>query len=568
MTTGILSFNHRRHGDTASRTSLKSGLAQHLLRSTIPAALAFGLLLSAAPKAAQAATPADTLVIAMGIDDVISLDPAEIFEITTSEVLTSTYERLVTTDTKDPTKIIPQIAESWTFSDDGRSITFKIRKGLKFASGNPLTAQDAAYSLQRAIKLDKSPAFILSQFGLTRDNADQNIVAPDDETLVFTTGKAFAPSFVLNCLTSSVASIVDSKLVKEHEQKAEKTDAYPYDTDFGYEWLKTGYAGSGPFALKQWRANEVLLLERNENYSDAKPAMKRVIYRHVKEGSSQRLLLQAGDIDIARNLEPGDLETLSKDDKYHVLAAPKGRVYYLVANQNVPELAKPEVRQAIKYLIDYNTIESQLIKGIGRTHQSFLPTGMFGAVDDKPFTYDVDKAKELLAKAGLKDGFKVTLDVRNTQPGVGIAENIQQTMRKAGIDVEILQGDGKLTTTKVRARKHQLALGIWGPDYWDPHTNAVTFTNNPNNGEDVSMRTNAWQAHWDIPELTAETMAAAEERDTDKREAMYHDLQKKFQETSPFAILYQQIETAVTGANVHGFNMVADANYVQTVTKD
>ena len=187
MTTGILSLNHRRHGDTASRTSLKSGFAQHLLRSTIPAALAFGLLLSAAPKAAQAATPADTLVIAMGIDDVISLDPAEIFEITTSEVLTSTYERLVTTDTKDPTKIIPQIAESWTFSDDGRSITFKIRKGLKFASGNPLTAQDAAYSLQRAIKLDKSPAFILSQFGLTRDNADQNIVAQVDETLVFTT---------------------------------------------------------------------------------------------------------------------------------------------------------------------------------------------------------------------------------------------------------------------------------------------------------------------------------------------------------------------------------------------
>ncbi|WP_425598963.1 ABC transporter substrate-binding protein [Brucella intermedia] len=534
----------------------------------MPAALAITLLLSASPKAVEAATPADTLVIAMSIDDVISLDPAEIFEITTSEILTSTYERLITTDTKDPTKIVPQIAESWTFSDDGKSITFKIRKGLKFASGNPLTAQDAAYSLQRAIKLDKSPAFILSQFGLTRENADQNIVATDDETLVFTTGKAFAPSFVLNCLTSSVASIVDSKLVKEHEQKAEKTKDYPYETDFGYEWLKNNYAGSGPLALKQWRANEVLLLERNENYSDAKPAMKRVIYRHVKEGVSQRLLLEAGDIDIARNLEPGDIEELSKNQKYHVLNAPKGRVYYLVANQNVPELAKPEVRQALKYLIDYDTIEAKLINGIGRTHQSFLPLGMFGAVGDKPFSYDVDKAKELLANAGLKDGFKVTLDVRNTQPFVGIAESIQQTMGKAGVQVEILQGDGRLTTTKVRARKHQMALGIWGPDYWDPHTNAVTFTNNPNNGEDVSMRTSAWQAHWDIPELTAETMAAAEERDTAKREEMYHDLQKKFQETSPFAIIYQQIETAVTAPNVHDFNMVADANYVQTVTKD
>ncbi|WP_421565416.1 ABC transporter substrate-binding protein [Ochrobactrum sp. EDr1-4] len=547
---------------------MKFTATTRLMRSTIPAALAFALCLSASPKAVQAATPADTLVIAMSIDDIISLDPAEIFEITTSEMLTSTYERLVTTDIKDPTKIIPQIAESWTFSEDGKSITFKIRDGLKFASGNPITAQDAAYSIQRAIKLDKSPAFILSQFGITPDNVEKNAVAVDDKTFVFTTGKPFAPSFVMNCLTSSVASIVDSKLVKEHEQKTEKTETYPFETDFGYEWLKNNYAGSGPFALKQWRANEVLLLERNDNYTDATPAMKRIIYRHVKEGMSQRLLLEAGDIDIARNLEPGDIEQIAKDSKFNVINAPKGRVYYLSMNQNVPELAKPEVRQALKYLIDYDTIEGTLIKGIGRKHQSFLPVGMFGATDDNPFDYNVEKAKELLEKAGLKYGISVTLDVRNNQPYVGIAESIQQTMAKAGVNVEILQGDGKLTTTKVRARKHELALGIWGPDYWDPHTNAVTFTNNPNNGDEVNLRTTAWQASWDIPELTAETMAAAEERDTTKREAMYKDIQKKFHETSPIAVIYQQIETAVTGANVHNFDMVADANYVATVTKD
>lgn len=560
---------HMKFGTALPVIALQRGtLTTRLMRASIPAALAFALCLSASPKAVEAATPSDTLVIAMSIDDIISLDPAEIFEITTSEMLTSTYERLVTTDTKDPTKIIPQIAESWSFSDDGKSITFKIRDGLKFASGNPITAHDAAYSLQRAIKLDKSPAFILSQFGITAENVDQNIVATDDKTFVFTTGKAFAPSFVMNCLTSSVASIVDSKLVKEHEQKTEKTDTYAYETDFGYEWLKNNYAGSGPFALKQWRANEVMLLERNENYADTKPAMKRVIYRHIKEGVSQRLLLQAGDIDIARNLEPGDIEELGKDAKFSVINAPKGRIYFLSANQNVPELAKPEVRQALKYLIDYDTIEATLIKGIGRTHQSFLPVGMFGAVDDKPFKYDVEKAKELLEKAGLKDGLSITLDVRNNQPYVGIAESIQQTMAKAGVNVEILQGDGKLTTTKVRARKHQLALGIWGPDYWDPHTNAVTFTNNPNNGDEVNLRTTAWQASWDIPELTAETMAAAEERDTTKREAIYHDLQKKFQEDSPITVIYQQIETAVTASNVHNFDMVADANYVATVTKD
>lgn len=518
--------------------------------------------------AAQAATPDNTLVIAIAMDDVISLDPAEIFEITTSEILTNTYERLITTDPKDPTKIIPQVAESWDISEDGKTITFKIREGLKFASGNPLTAHDAVYSLRRAIKLDLSPAFIIGQFGLNKDNVDKLVYAPDDHTVVFSTEEVFAPSFVLNGLTSSVASIVDSKLVEEHAVKVEKTDAKPFDTDFGYDWLKRNYAGSGAYALREWRPNEVLLLDRNENYSGTKPAVERAIYRHVKESMSQRLLLQAGDVDVARNLEPGDIAVFAKNDDFNILSAPKGRTYYLTANQNVENLAKPEVRQALKYLVDYDAIENTLIKGIGRVHQSFLPMGMFGAVGDKPFTLDVEKAKQLLADAGLQDGFSVTLDVRNTQPNVGIAESIQQTFGKAGIKVELLQGDGKLTTTKVRARKHELSLGVWGPDYWDPHTNASTFAYNPDNGEDVTMKTTAWRSTWDIPEMSAETMAAAKETDVEKREQMYRKIQKDFQDNSPFVMLYQQIETAVAAKNVKNFNMVADANYITEVSKD
>ncbi len=531
-------------------------------------ACATSLSLAVSAGGSHAATPADTLVVAMAIDDVISLDPAEIFEITTSEILTNTYERLVTTDPTDPTKIIPQVAESWTISEDGKTITFKVKEGLKFASGNPLTAQDVIYSLHRAIKLDLSPAFIISQFGLNKDNVDKLITAPDDHTVVFSTEETYAPSFVLNALSSSVASIVDSKLVEEHAQKVEKTDAKPFDTDFGYDWLKRNYAGSGAYSLKEWRPSEVILLDRNENFSGTKPAVKRAIYRHVKESMSQRLLLQAGDIDVARNLEPGDIAEFAGKSDFNVLSAPKGRTYYLTANQNVPNLAKPEVRQAMKYLVDYDAIESTLIKGIGRIHQSFLPEGMFGAVNDKPFKLDVEKAKQLLADAGLQDGFSITLDVRNTQPNVGIAESIQQTFGKAGIKVELLQGDGKLTTTKVRARKHELSLGIWGPDYWDPHTNASTFSYNPDNGDDVELKTTAWRSSWDIPEMSKETIAAAKETDTAKREEMYRKIQKDFQDTSPFVMLYQQIETAVAAKNVKNFNMVADANYITEVSKD
>ena len=105
---------------------------------------------------------------------------------------------------------------SWTVSDDGLTYTFKLKPGLKFASGNPITAADVAYSFERAVKLDKSPAFIIGQFGISGDNVTEKAKAVDDATFQFTVDKAYAPSFVLNCLSATVASVVDAKLVKEH----------------------------------------------------------------------------------------------------------------------------------------------------------------------------------------------------------------------------------------------------------------------------------------------------------------------------------------------------------------
>src|SRR5690606_22365299 len=188
-------------------------------------------------------------------------------------------------------KLFGVVAESWEVSQDGKTITFKIRQGSKFASGNDLTAEDVVYSLQRAVKLDKSPAFILTQFGFTADNVEEKIVQTGDYELTFEMDEAYAPTFVLYCLTSTVASVVDKDLVMEHE----------VDGDMGYEWLKSNYAGSGPFAMRQWRPNEAVVLERNENYSDPAP-LARVIYQHVPETSTQRLMLERGDVDIARNL--------------------------------------------------------------------------------------------------------------------------------------------------------------------------------------------------------------------------------------------------------------------------
>ena len=121
--------------------------------------------------AALAATPKDTVVMAKQIDGIISLDPAESFEFAGSEVVGNIYERLISYDLKDVSKLKGELAESWSVGADGKTYTFKMRKGVKFASGNPVTAQDAAYSLQRAVIMNKTPGFILTQFGLSKDNA-------------------------------------------------------------------------------------------------------------------------------------------------------------------------------------------------------------------------------------------------------------------------------------------------------------------------------------------------------------------------------------------------------------
>jgi peptide/nickel transport system substrate-binding protein len=523
------------------------------------AALAVATAFALPATTVLAATPKDTLVVTWAIDDIITMDPAESFEISAGEVMGNTYDRLLRYDVNDPSKLVPDVAKSWTVSPDDKTYTFEIKPGLKFASGNPLTAEDVAYSLQRAVLLDKTPAFILTQFGFTKENVKDRIRAVDGKSVVLLIDKPYAPTFVLNCLTANVASIVDKKLLQSKEVNG----------DMGYAWLKTNYAGSGPMKLREWRANEVVALERNDNYWGAKSKLTRVIYRHVKEAATQRLMLEKGDADIARNLTPQDLDALAKNKEIKTTNTPKGTVWYFSLNQKHPILSKPEVREAFKWLVDYDAIGATMIKNIGVVHQNFLPIGLLGASAEKPYKLDVNKAKALLAKAGHPNGFKITIDMRTSQPVQGMTEAIQQTLKRAGIEMEILPGDGKQTLTKYRARQHDIYIGQWGADYWDPHTNADTFARNPDNSDNAKSKPLAWRNAWDIPEMTKKADAAVLERDANKRKAMYLELQADHRKNSPFVMIGQMIETAAIRSNVQGFKIgpTSDATYMFKVTK-
>lgn len=544
----------------AMRQFNPQGGPQNMKLHTVCAAAVVALTTAFGTVPLHAETPKDMAVIAWQLDELITLDPAEAYEFSGAELAANLYDRLVYYDIENTDDIKGGIAESWTVSDDGKTFTFKIRDGLKFHSGNPVTAEDAAWSLQRVVKLNKGPAFILGEFGLTPENVEQKVRATDPQTLVFETDKTYAPSFVLNNLGSWVSSVLDRTTVMEHEK----------DGDLGNAWLKTNEAGSGPFKLAAWKPNELVMLDRFEDYWRGAPEMKRVALRHIPESAPQRLLLEKGDADIARNLSPDDITALAGNEDIRLRKIPQGAIYYLGLNQKNETLAKPEVREALKWLVDYDSIEKNILQGTKVQHQSFLPAGFLGAIDDKPYSYDVEKAKALLAEAGVADGFEVTMDVRNTYPTADVAQAIQAMWAKAGIDLELIPGDNKQTLTKYRARQHDIYIGRWAPDYLDPHSNAQGFAWNPDNSDDSDYKLLAWRNAWDIPDYTKQTEAALAESDTAKRRQMYQEMQREHQKDSPFVIMFQDIAVVAERQGVEGFEVGPnfDVVYYRNITKE
>ena len=510
--------------------------------------IAAAAFLGAGP--ARAVTPDDTFVIAKDIADIITMDPAEVFELTTGEIIANIYDRIMMFEPEDLKTLVGGVAESSEISADGKTIMFKIRPGLKFHSGNPVRAEDVAWSLQRVVKLNKTPAFIVTQFGWNADNVDDLVKATDDSHVQVTITKAFSPGLVLNALSAGVASVVDKELVMQHEKEG----------DLGYEWLKSNSAGSGAFSLKTWKANEIVTLDANPDYRHGAPGMKRVILRHVSEPSSQRLLLEKSDVDMARNLTPDQIKGVKGNADIVIDGYPKGTVVYMAANASHPILGKPEVVQALRSLVDYKGMADSFLEGQFVVHQAFWPGGLWGALEETPYQLDVDKAKSLLAAAGSGDGFKVTIHTLTNSPFPEIAQSVQATLAQGGITADIVTLEGKTLWPKYRAREHELILARWSPDYVDPHSNADAFAHNPDNRLEAKLTgVLAWRNAWADPASNELAVKARNELDLAKREQEYLELQRMLQTKGPYVIMFQQNEQVARRKNIEGF--VSGSNF-------
>lgn len=507
---------------------------------------------------AYAATPADALVIAQNIDDIVALDPAQAYEFTSGEINTNVYDRLVGYEAEDTTVLAPGLASEWVADDAAKTITFTLRDAT-FASGNPVRPEDVVFSFSRVIKLNLTPAFILTQLGWTPENMADMVTVADGKVVVKYEGD-FSSAFVLNVLASRPASIVDEVLVTENA----------VGEDMGNAWLNTHSAGSGPFVMSDYRPAEIVRLSANETYFRGAPAMKTIIIRHVAEAATQQLLLTSGDVDIAKNLTPDQIASLPADT-VKVETYPQAAVHFLSFNQKTESLTPPAVWQAARYLVDYDGMTETFLKGQMEKHQAFWPKGFPGSYDETPFTYDVEKAKQILADAGIETPINVTLDVINSTPFTDIAQSLQAGFAEAGINFEILPGTGAQVITKYRERTHQAMLLYWGPDFMDPHSNAKAFAYNSDNSDENYTATTTWRNAWAVPqELNDKVTAALAEPDQAKRNADYIEIQKEAQASSPIVIMFQAALTIAMANNVEGYvnGATSDFVYYRLVTKN
>lgn len=525
------------------------------LRRLLPLLLVVGLLLAPTVSPGIAAPARETLVYATDISDMISLDPAVVYEFSGVLVAQNVYDTLVAFEGEDLATLKPRLAQSWSIKDAGSAwkVTFKLRAGVKFSTGRPLTAAAVAYSFDRVIGLNKSPAFLFKDVAGMKEGDTK---AVDDSTVEVTLPKTSSPQAFLSVLTFTVGGIVDPEEVKARETSGDRGEA----------WLRDHSAGTGAYSLERWESESRAVLVANPNYWGTKPKLSRVVIQHVPESSTQKFMVESGDADIAANLTPEQARELAGKPTVKVQKGRLLQLVYIGMNAKHPPLDKVQVREAIRWSIDYDGIVRSLLRGEARKVQTIVPEGLFGFNSAAPFQANVTRAKALLREAGLASGFSVELLVP-TGPAPGgvkwsdIAAKVQSDLAKAGIKVALKETAQAQLLNVYRAQKGQLVMILWGPDFPDPDGNATPFS-------DYAAKSIAWRNQYEDPTAANLAKQAALATDPAKRRGLYKQLTDRILHQGPYVILYQPTTRFALGKSVQGFvwNPMAFAEF-RTVSK-
>jgi peptide/nickel transport system substrate-binding protein len=378
------------------------------------AVVAVALTATAATLAANSRSAAsDTLVFGTAADPT-SLDGAVVSDGESLRVIDQITEGLVGLKS-GTTVVVPKLAKSWTASNGGRVWTFKLRTGVRFHDGTPFNAKavcanfDRWYNFTGAFASDSTSYYYYTVFGgykkaaqgLTNTPLYRSCKAVGDSTAVITLRRANAAFLGALSLTSfAIQSPTAMAKYGANKGTLSKDGVFTPGGDYG---VPGGQAvGTGPFKLESWKIGDKLVIVRNDSYWGKKAFLRRVIFRAIPDNAARLQALQTGEIQGYDLVEPQDIPTIQKDSKLKVLDRPAFNVAYVTINQAVKPFDNPLVRQAVAYGLDRAGVVKSFYAGRGEVANEFMPPQVVGyAKDVAKYTYNPEKAKQLLQQAGL-----------------------------------------------------------------------------------------------------------------------------------------------------------------------
>ncbi len=486
----------------------------------------------AAPAVAQ---PAGTLVVGL-VAEPVNLDPAQVTDLNSNRVGRRIAETLVTFP-EESTQIVPGLAESWVVSKDGLRYTFKLRKGVSFHDGTPLDAEAVKFSIDRQInpehpfnKLGKYP-FANFFFGNIKA-----VEVVDPLTVEFVLKEPRA-SF-LAVLTAGAASIVSPTAVRKYGQDYALTPV-----------------GTGPFKYASWDRGQRVVLEKNPSYWRFPVKLDRVIYRPIVEDQARLTELLTGALDLIVGTPPDYVGQLEANPKVTLLKQVGAHVWYLGINNQKKPYDDKRVRQALNYAVNKDAIVRDVLKGTGSLSVGPVLPKTWGADGGlKPYPYDPERAKKLLAEAGYPGGFTTTLWVPESGSGmqspVAMSTVIQSNLKAVGVNVSLQTMEWGAYLAKLRSKEQELFALSWMAGNEDPDMVMYPL-----------LHSSQWTPHGPnralyknekFDEILHQARLTTDEK---KRADLYRQAQRILVDDAPWIFIDHEIQTAAHAKRVQGFKL-------------
>ena len=475
-----------------------------------------------------------------------SLDPQVLTDISGFMVTNMTYEPLVRLNEKN--EVVPAGAESWTKSEDGKVWTFKIRQGMKWSNGDPVTGKDYFNGIKRGIDPKTRSEYSILTFyienaenfnnGTIKDFGQVGVKLKDDYTLEFTLSKP-APFFIKTLIMPVYFPVNEKALVTNGEAYATEADKSIYN---------------GPFIMEEWEHNSKVVMKKNPNYWNAQNIkLDTLTATIVADFDAATNFFENKELDLTR-ISVEKMESYKGKPELHTV--PDGRVYYFGFNRSNPVLKNIKIRQALSLAIDRKQLVDSVLNGVGLPASGVVALGNAGEKGDfrkeagDLFAQFSNTTPKQLFDEGLKElnitpaqvKLKLTVDEKGT--GKKEAEFYQaQWKEKLGIDVEVEVLTTKERIARAKAGEFDIVRYGWGPDYADPMTYLEIFHSK---AKDINF------AKYSNPEYDKLIDLAKVNQDNKTRMDAMKKAEKLLSDDFTYSALYYQVGVYLINPNLKG----------------